>query len=160
MIAVHPATTKDRAMYHHLLVPVDGSELSERAIEASIELAQQLGAAITGFVAEPVLPVVAMPKARSVLAAESQSHHQSTEAHARGVLARFEASAQRAGVKFSGFYDRVPQVDRAIIEAAESQGCDMIVMVTHGRGAFGEFLFGSQTKAVLAGSKLPLLVLH
>ncbi len=35
----------------------------------------------------------------------------------------------------------------------------MIVMVTHGRGAFGEFLFGSQTKAVLAGSTLPLLVL-
>ena len=40
------------------------------------------------------------------------------------------------------------------------QGCEMIVMVTHGRGAFGEFLFGSQTKAVLDGSKLPLLVLH
>jgi nucleotide-binding universal stress UspA family protein len=36
----------------------------------------------------------------------------------------------------------------------------MIVMVTHGRGAFGEFLFGSQTKAVLSGSRLPLLVLH
>jgi nucleotide-binding universal stress UspA family protein len=36
----------------------------------------------------------------------------------------------------------------------------MIVMVTHGRGAFGEFLFGSQTKAVLADSRIPLLVLH
>ena len=65
-----------------------------------------------------------------------------------------------AGVPFKGVFDQVPQVDHAIIEAAESQGCDMIVMVTHGRGAFGEFLFGSQTKAVLAGSKLPLLVLH
>jgi len=51
------------------------------------------------------------------------------------------------------------QID-AFVAAAESRGCDMIVMVTHGRGAFGEFLFGSQTKAVLAGSKLPLLVLH
>ena len=48
----------------------------------------------------------------------------------------------------------------AIVEAAESRGCDLIVMVTHGRGAFGEFLFGSHTKAVLAGSRLPLLVLH
>jgi nucleotide-binding universal stress UspA family protein len=36
----------------------------------------------------------------------------------------------------------------------------MVVMVTHGRGAFGEFLFGSQTKAMLAGCSLPLLVLH
>jgi nucleotide-binding universal stress UspA family protein len=65
-----------------------------------------------------------------------------------------------AGVAFEGYHDQVPRVDRAIIEAAESRGCDMILMVTHGRGAFGEFLFGSQTKAVLAGSKLPLLVVH
>jgi len=63
-------------------------------------------------------------------------------------------------VAFTGHHAQVPRVDRAIIAAAESQGCDMIVMVTHGRGAFGEFLFGSQTKAVLAGSQLPLLVLH
>jgi nucleotide-binding universal stress UspA family protein len=36
----------------------------------------------------------------------------------------------------------------------------MIVMVTHGRGAFGELLFGSHTKNVLSKSKIPLLVLH
>jgi nucleotide-binding universal stress UspA family protein len=36
----------------------------------------------------------------------------------------------------------------------------MIVMVTHGRGPFGELLFGSRTKGVMARSKLPLLVLH
>ena len=83
-----------------------------------------------------------------------------TEAHARQVLAGFEARAGEAGVPFEGHYDQVANVDRAIIAAAESHGCDMIVMVTHGRGAFGEFLFGSHTKAVLAGSMLPLLVLH
>ena len=70
------------------------------------------------------------------------------------------AAAQAAGVSFKGYHDQVARIDRAIIAAAESQGCDMIVMVTHGRGAFGEFLYGSQTKAVLAGSNLPLLVLH
>jgi nucleotide-binding universal stress UspA family protein len=63
-------------------------------------------------------------------------------------------------VPFKGYHDQVARIDRAIIAAAESQGCDMIVMLTHGRGAFGEFLYGSQTKAVLAGSNLPLLVLH
>ncbi len=36
----------------------------------------------------------------------------------------------------------------------------MIVMRTHGRGTFGELLFGSNTKNVLAKCKLPLLVLH
>ena len=67
---------------------------------------------------------------------------------------------KRQGVPFEGHFDRVARVDRAIVAAAESHDCDLIVMATHGRGAFGEFLFGSQTKAVLAGTRLPLLVLH
>jgi len=129
-------------MFKHLLVPVDGSPLTDRAIQLSVELAQQLGAAITGFIAE------------------AREYDALTAAHAQAVLARFEAAAQAAGVNFHGYHDHRSRIDLAIIAAAESQGCDMIVMVTHGRGAFGEFLFGSQTKAVLAGSKLPLLVLH
>jgi nucleotide-binding universal stress UspA family protein len=77
------------------------------------------------------------------------------------VLGRFETEAKAAGVPFDGYHDQVARIDRAIVEAAEARGCDLIVMVTHGRGAFGEFLFGSHTKAVLAGSGwLPLLVLH
>ncbi len=147
-------------MYKRILVPVDGSELSDRAIQASVELAQQLGAAITGFVAEPLLPVRPGPRSRAWVDEEAQEHDAMTEAHAKDVLSRFAACARAAGVEFDGYHDQVPRVDRAIIEAAESRGCDMILMVTHGRGAFGEFLFGSQTKAVLAGSKLPLLVLH
>ncbi|MBY0465378.1 MAG: universal stress protein, partial [Burkholderiales bacterium] len=46
-------------MYKHLFVPVDGSELSHQAMDGSIELAQQLGAKITGFVVEPDLPITA-----------------------------------------------------------------------------------------------------
>ena len=147
-------------MYKHLLVPVDGSELTERAIRASLELAQQLGAAVTGFVAEPLAPLPAAGHAVMQMRDEMLEHDAMTVAHAREVLTRFEAEAKRLGVPFTGRHAQVPRVDRAIIAAAESQGCDMIVMVTHGRGAFGEFLFGSQTKAVLAGSSLPLLVLH
>lgn len=147
-------------MYKRILVPVDGSDLSERAIHASVDLARQLGAAITGFVAEPLLPVRPAPRSMGWVEDEAAEHDAMTEAHARDVLTRFEACAREAGVSFDGYHDQVPRVDRAIIEAAESRGCDLIVMVTHGRGAFGEFLFGSQTKAVLAGSRLPLLVLH
>jgi nucleotide-binding universal stress UspA family protein len=147
-------------MFKRILVPVDGSELTTRAMTASIALARQLGAAITGFVAEPLPPVPAGPRSLARLEDETREHEAMTQAHAQQVLSRFAAMAREAGVPFDGCHDQVPRVDRAIIDAAESHGCDMIVMVTHGRGAFGEFLFGSQTKAVLAGSKLPLLVLH
>ncbi len=146
--------------FKRLLVPVDGHELSDRAIEASIQLAQQLGAAIVGFVAEPLPPLPSSPRNKALMYEEIDAHDAMATAHARAVLQRFEAAARAAQVPFVGVFDQVPRVDKAIVAAAESQACDMIVMLTHGRGAFGEFLFGSQTKAVLAGSKLPLLVLH
>lgn len=147
-------------MYQRLLVPVDGSELSERAMKGSLELARQLGASVTGFIAEPLAPLPTPGQPQSMMRQELMDHDAMTEAHARDVLARFEAQAREVGVPFTGIHAQVPRVDRAIIAAAQAQGCDMIVMVTHGRGALGEFLFGSQTKAVLAGSSLPLLVLH
>ncbi|MGL6112111.1 MAG: universal stress protein [Rubrivivax sp.] len=147
-------------MYQRILVPVDGSGLSERAITGSIALARQLGAAVVGFVAEPLMSSASGPRRQSLLDDQAKGQDAMSEAHARDVLSHFEAKALEAGVPFEGHYDQVANVDRAIIAAAESHGCDMIVMVTHGRGAFGEFLFGSHTKAVLAGSALPLLVLH
>ncbi len=147
-------------MFKRLLVPVDGSALSDRAMQASLELARQLGAAVLGFVAEPLQPLREEARPRALWEQHAREHDAMTTAHAREVLATFAALAQAAGVPFEGFHDHVPRIDRAIIEAAESRGCDLIVMVTHGRGAFGEFLFGSHTKAVLAGSMLPLLVLH
>ena len=147
-------------MYKHLLVPVDGTDLTERAIHASLDLARQLGASVTGFVAEPMAPLPGSGRTSAAMRDDTLEHDAMTTAHAKEVLAHFESEAKKAGVPFVGRHAQVPRVDRAIIAAAESQGCDMIVMVTHGRGAFGEFLFGSQTKAVLAGSNLPLLVLH
>ena len=48
----------------------------------------------------------------------------------------------------------------AIVETAQREGCDLIVMVTHGRHGWSELLHGSHTKGVLTRSRLPLLVLH
>jgi nucleotide-binding universal stress UspA family protein len=147
-------------MFKRILVPVDGSELTECAIGASIELACKLGASITGFVAEPLLPQRAGPRRQAWMDEEAEEDGVITAARAQQLLDRFASRARDAGVPFTGHHDKVPRVDQAIVDAAEASGCDLIVMVTHGRGAFGEFLFGSQTKAVLAGCKLPLLVLQ
>lgn len=147
-------------MYRNLFVPVDGSVLSERAMDASIELARQLGAAITAFVVEPDAPLPAVGIQLPAYEVATERHIEKTDTHARQVLTRFEIKARAAGITFSGLHARTDGVDRAIIEQAEESGCDMIVMMTHGRGTFGELLFGSHTKTVLAKSKLPLLVLH
>jgi nucleotide-binding universal stress UspA family protein len=147
-------------MYKNLFVPVDGSELSERAMAASIALAKQLGAAITAFVAEPDVP---LPSGRQQLEnydRHANAHIERTDTHARQVLTRFEVKAAEAGVPFTSLHARTDDVDTAIVDQAESSSCDMIVMVTHGRSTVGEWVYGSHTKRVLARSRLPVLVLH
>jgi nucleotide-binding universal stress UspA family protein len=147
-------------MFQHLLVPLDGTELSERAAQMSLELAKKLGARITGFVAEPLPPLPNMGSHAATYARQSDEHLARTEAHAQGVLAGFKAKADAAGVPFAGQYKTTDAVDDAIVAAVQEYGCDMIIMVTHGRGAFGELLFGSHTKNVMSRCKVPLLVLH
>ena len=49
--------------------------------------------------------------------------------------------------------------DRAILEIAHRQGCDLIVMVTHARRGLDRLLHGSHAQGVLSRSDVPLLVL-
>jgi nucleotide-binding universal stress UspA family protein len=147
-------------MFKHLFIPVDGTDLAERAMDSGIALAQQLDASITAFIAEPPPPLPASDYGASRYARELAQHDGTASDHAKGVLSSFERRAAAVGVRFNGVHTQTHLIDEAIADTAREQGCDMIVMVTHGRGAFGELLFGSRTKGVMARSKLPLLVLH
>jgi nucleotide-binding universal stress UspA family protein len=147
-------------MFKQLLVPIDGTTLSSKAIEQALALAKQLGAGITGFVVEAMPALPGMGTHLANYQREVKAHEAQTEAHAKKLLAGFERAAAGAGVAFSGEYERNDDVAAAIAGMADRGHCDMIVMATHGRGAFGELLFGSQTKRVLTLTKLPLLVLH
>ena len=147
-------------MYKRLLVPVDGSEISRRAVDESLALAKQLGASVVGFVVEAMPPLPNSGVALANYQNEVKEHDAKTAAHANKVLTGFGEAAAAAGVSFEAHYDRDDDVAGAIAKGASDKACDLIVMVTHGRGTFGELLFGSQTKNVMARSKLPLLVLH
>jgi nucleotide-binding universal stress UspA family protein len=148
-------------MYEHLLVPVDDSELSDRAIETSVGLAKLLGASITGFTVEPPLPPMVMEQVAVAYTAETIHDHQaSCEAHARKVLKRFADRAVEAGVPFDGQFMITEVLQQAIVDMAERQKCDLIVMATHGRHGFDALIHGSLTKSVLSHSKLPILIIH
>lgn len=147
-------------MFKQLLVPIDGTTLSSKAIEQALALAGQLGAGITGFVVEAMPALPGMGTHLGNYQREVKAHEAQTEAHAKKLLAGFEQAAAGSGVAFTGEYERNDDIAAAIAGMADRGRCDMIVMATHGRGAFGELLFGSQTKRVLSLTKLPLLVLH
>jgi nucleotide-binding universal stress UspA family protein len=145
-------------MYEHLLVPVDGSELSDRAMTASVELARKLGAKITGFIAEPF--AAPPPGIGLGYGAAVTQHDQATQKHAHAVLSEFERLCHGAGVPFAPYSTQSGHIEDAIIDAARERRCDMIVMITHSRGTLGELMWGSHTKNLLSRCKLPLLVLH
>ena len=145
-------------MVKRLLVPVGDDEASEHAMQAAIGLARQLGVGITGMVLTPILP--RPPGWRAAVAGLPAASACAGDAALPTPLARFQALARAAGVDFRPHHDPVPRPDSGLIAAAEAQGCDLLVLVAEGRGAFGEFLFGAQDRAVLAGSALPLLVLR
>jgi len=148
-------------MYEHLLVPVDDSELSDKAIDSSIGLAKLLGARVTGFTAEAPLPPLVLEQVAVAYDPETmQEHRQRSESHARGVLTRFAERAAAAGVSFDGQFMETDNVEQAIVDIAQRQQCDLIVMATHGRHGLDALINGSLTKGVLAHSKLPLLVLR
>lgn len=143
-----------------MLVPLDGGDLAARAIEAGIDLAKQLGAVIVGFVVEPPVPLPSPGVHDTPQGAVASVEELRTDEHAQRLLARFEQRAGLVGVPFEGHSLRTREIDAAIVEAAQQHHCDLIVMVTHGRGVMSRMVSGSHTHKVLARSLLPVLVMH
>ena len=147
-------------MYKHILLPTDGSPLSESAAAAGIELARKIGARVTALhvVAEPQMPGL-----------ENWSHHdknfpehlaKALERHAEGYVEAVRDEARRAGVPCDGVLARSPAPDREIIAQAESRGCDLIVMASHGHKGTESVLLASVTLSVATLGKIPVLIHH
>ncbi len=146
--------------YSHLLVPVDGSELSDQAVSKAVELAKTLGARITFFHAEPGLPVALAglgeqvdPRTLDMLVSASR---QQTDT----ILRQASQSAEAAGVRAERCSVMNPIPAEAIVEAAAQVGADLILMASHGRRGLGALLLGSETQKVLTHSTLPVLVVR
>lgn len=146
-------------MYEHLLVPVDGSALSERAMTSSVALARRLGARVTGIIVEPNAPAPTSGEGYAYLR-QARQFDSRAQAHADEVLSRFEQLAAAEGVRFARHSTQSADVDGAIVDAARELACDLIVIATHGRGALGEWVWGSHTKSLMSMTQVPLLVLH
>lgn len=145
-------------MFKHLLVPTDGSPLSQEAVTRAISFAREAGARITFFCAEKW-----MPKMYYGMGAIFDPHmpaelHKSADDTAHAILDAAEQEAQAAGVACSKLALASDQPYLAIIEAARRQDCDLIFMASHGRRGVGALLLGSETQKVLSHSTIPVLV--
>ena len=87
-------------MYKHILVPTDGSELSDKAINAAIDFARETGARVTGFTAVPEYQVPGEAELMSRRAVSPDQHERNSQRLAQEVLGRIAERARFTGVEF------------------------------------------------------------
>ncbi len=145
-------------MFRHILVPTDGSELSNRAIEYASALAKAVHAKLTvltvtipysGFAVEPELVTTGFE--------EYQKNSTKLATQNLDVAKDIAAAAQ---VPCDVLYEEHPQPYQAIINTAKTRGCDLIVMASHGRRGVAAIVLGSETVKVLTHSTIPVLIVR
>ena len=145
-------------MFKHLLVPTDGSRLSQDCVARAVSFAREAGARITFFYAEPESPAAYLGLGAIGNPSLSQELHQRLDGAARDILAAAQQVAQAAAVESEPLALVGDRPHELIVRAAETQGCDLIFMASHGRRGVSALLLGSETQKVLTHSKIPVLV--
>jgi len=135
-----------------ILVPLDGSDLAEAALETAIDILNERPATTLLLVraAEALRPPADDPmaeKERAIRAAES---------YLNGVAAGLrECGITR--VRTAVWYGPAAPT---IVEAASAEKVDLIIMTSHGRGGIGRLIFGSVAESVLHGTRAPILLVR
>ena len=139
-----------------ILVPLDGSQMSERSLKTVEPMAAGLGAEIVLFQAvEPVryVPGFETMVPNIVLPSDDEI---------RGVAAKYlnaiEKPLKQSGIKTSSVIIADAPAE-AIIDYANSGGIDVIAMTTHGFSGIKRWVFGSTTEKVLQAGSKPILVI-
>jgi nucleotide-binding universal stress UspA family protein len=148
-------------MYKHILIATDGSELAGKGVEHGLALAKPLGAKVTVLTVTEPLPVEAVEDAkresvRDPLGGYEHQMDQYVATLMKGVKAT--ASGLGVAIEINRETDRSPA--EAIVRSARLNGCDLIVMASHGRRGINKLILGSQTSEVLALTTIPVLVVR
>ena len=139
-------------MYDHILVPTDGSPETDHVIDHAVELATVHGARLHAIYVVNTAGYVGLPTEapieglRSMLGEEGEAALDRVEDRAGDV------TTERALV------EGTPGAE--IVEYAENEGCDLIVMGTHGRGGIDRLLLGSVAQRVVRTSEVPVLTVR
>ena len=146
-------------MFKSILVPTDGSELSQRAVKIAMELATLHQARVTAI---HVIPdyhlLIAYEGAFDPVTEERIEEEAKTRAES--YLAYVRKCAQEADVPCDTVCETSDHPYDAILKIAGARRCDLIVMTSHGRKGLAAVLLGSETRKVLTHTKIPVLIVR
>jgi len=137
-------------MFTKILVAIDGSPASEKALAAAVDLAANYRAELTA------LGVVEVPEVVGMID-EVDEIRQGTEAHFRQIGEAAVNYARSRGVALRSVILR-GHADDAIVRYAESEGVNLIVLGEHGHSRVARFLLGSTSDRVSEHSPCTVMI--
>jgi len=143
-------------VFEHILIPTDGSRLSEKAVRKGIRFAYAMGARVTAFHAIPKFQ--ASDVMMDLLGTNRGDYARAAQAYSNERLRFVQKAAAALDVPCETRHATTDDPAGAIIETAQASGCDLILMASHGRRGLGALLLGSETQKVLTHSSIPVLV--
>jgi nucleotide-binding universal stress UspA family protein len=138
-----------------ILVPIDFSPSSQAALDAASDLAEHFHATLALVNVVPCLSFFAL-----TYAIPNDALRRKMGAHAEHLLAKCQLALTARGVKSSYSVEFGNDVAGAIIDVAEREHVDMVVISTHGISGWHPFVFGSIAEKVVKLVQCPLLLLH
>jgi nucleotide-binding universal stress UspA family protein len=149
---------EEPSMFKHILIPTDGSKLSQKAAVRAVALAKPLGAKVTAFFAAPPATPIIYRNSLPVGYTTPTEHETMIEKTAAKYLGFVERAAKEAGVACESIHVTSDYPADEILKIAQRKKCDVIVMGTHGQGGLRGVFVGSVTQKVLNQAKVPVLV--
>lgn len=145
-------------MFKHILVPTDGSALSQDAVARAVLFAKEARASITFFCAAQASATMYYGMGAIFDAHTPAKLREIAGSVSKKILDAAERQAQEHGVAYTTLTLIADQPYEAIIAAATNNHCDLIFMASHGRRGINALLLGSETQKVLTHSSIPVLV--
>jgi nucleotide-binding universal stress UspA family protein len=146
-------------MFKNILIPTDGSEQSQDAIRKGVELARLHGARVTGIHVIPDYHLLIAYEGAFDPVTEERIEEEA-KARADAYLKFVREAATAAGVPCATVCETSDHPYDAILRTADANGCDLILMTSHGRKGLAAVLLGSETRKVLTHTKVPVLVVR
>ena len=148
-------------MYKKILVPVDGSDTANAALQEAIKLARSES---TGLRIIHVADSSAAVWDSEFTPIDLEQIRESVRSFARGVLEQAQRTAREAGIEAETRLIEMEtpgqRVAKVIAEHAREWPADLIVIGTHGRRGIDHFLLGSVAEGVMRLSPVPVLLVR
>jgi nucleotide-binding universal stress UspA family protein len=143
-------------MFKHILIPTDGSELSNFAIANGVKFAKEINAKITGLTVTPPFHVFAVESLQ--VADTAEQYAVDAKALAMRNLKVLNDAADKAGVDCEVLHRSSEHPYEEIVNTAQERGCDVIFQASHGKRGVRALIMGSETHKVLTHTRIPVLV--